>query len=157
VPLLVKDPAAPGGAIPCTQQFHRTRNLGGGVTDGDNVVGKVSVAQSHSVPHLLDCFPLRCHRAHAVALNVTLEYSFLPFFLFSFSLPNLLEVVQRARPSLNQSGTCPCRSKIQPRRVGQYPAPDSSVALVEEYMRGKRRKVNVLPSDIALAKVSVAL
>jgi hypothetical protein len=42
----------------------------------------------------------------------------LPGILLPSSLPNLHEVVQRAHPSYNPRGTCPCWSKTQPRRVG---------------------------------------
>jgi hypothetical protein len=53
--------------------------------------------------------------------------SFFRIFLPS-SLPNLLEVVQRARPSYNPRGTCPCWSEHQPRWVGQSPSPNSYIA-----------------------------
>jgi hypothetical protein len=41
---------------------------------------------------------------------------------------NLHEVMQRARPSHNPRGTCPCWSKTQPRRGGQSPSLDSYIA-----------------------------
>jgi hypothetical protein len=39
----------------------------------------------------------------------------------SFPVPNLHEVVQRARPSYNPRETCSCWSKTQPRRVKASP------------------------------------
>jgi hypothetical protein len=80
---------------------------------------------------------------------------FLPDFLPS-SLPNLHEVVQRARPSYNPRGTCPCWSKIQQRRVcSRAPHPTVSWhAEVGGLKRGSRtRKCFALTNVDALADV----
>jgi hypothetical protein len=51
-------------------------------------------------------------------------------FLFFSSLPNLHEVVQRGHnPLLIQKGCAHAGQKVEPRRVGQSAAPDSSTAL----------------------------
>jgi hypothetical protein len=66
-----------------------------------------------------------------------LEMFFLLFPISSSTLPNLHEVVQRARPSHNPRGTCPCWSEPQPRREGQNPTPNSIIA------RGRGKRIRV--------------
>jgi hypothetical protein len=88
-PRWAKRPAAPGGAIPHTRQFHSTIEVG--ERERYIEVGKVS------------------SRARSCTLlsHLQMHFRFFYFFPFSSLLLNLLEVLQRARPSFNPKGTCP--------------------------------------------------
>jgi hypothetical protein len=117
-----------------TQQFLST-NEGGGrkiVSGGQSVIARTL---SHFVVTLVSVF---------------LGFSLIPF---SSSLPNLLEIVQRARPSFNPKGTCPrwARSPAAPGGPMRHTQQILSTSEVEK----KSRMFGLV--SFALAKVSVPL
>jgi hypothetical protein len=92
----------------------------------------------------------KCHRAHAVALCCrTCFFSLLV--VFSSSLPNLLEVVQRAHPSFNPKGTCP--------RWAESPAaPGGPVRRTHQFLSTREGGRNMSSKvSVALAECNVAL
>jgi hypothetical protein len=103
-PCWADSPAAPGGPKRRTRQFHSTR-------EGGKCLAKCLCRTW--LPHLQS---VSCTRKVSVALGcrtrthlqmLIRDFScFFLTFLFNSSLPNLLEVVQRARPSFNPKGTC---------------------------------------------------
>jgi hypothetical protein len=100
-PRWARSPAAPGGPIRHNQQFHSTRDGGGSVWSAKCLLRSRSRTR---VPHSLVIFLWFASILPFFLLPAFSGFSLIPF---SSSLSNLLEVVQRARPSFNPKGTCP--------------------------------------------------
>jgi hypothetical protein len=134
-PLIIQEQRARAGqevqprrVVSCTAPNSSTAHGMGRGEDGVGVIGKVSVARTLS---------------HSGASLDVIFYGFLPLFIFlSFllssplfssllSLPNLHEVVQRARPSYNPRGTCP--------RLADSPAAPSETDLYTQQFQAHRR------------------
>jgi hypothetical protein len=123
-PHWAESPAAPGGAKLRTRQFQRT------MEGGKKMSGKVSVALVKCMSHSQSVCRTLLPHSHACFFGI------FPLF-FLCPLPRFSTYSRSCNghaPLLIQKGRTQAGQKVQPRRVGQNSAPDSSTALGE----GKR-------------------